>query len=98
MVEALNSPAYNESCSPLSIPGEYEETPRYIIFIQNASSKLGLDGVYRVISKDQEKDYGIIDDYDKQSLAVPESPIESFKKQEMSSRIALLARKFSIGK
>jgi hypothetical protein len=32
------------------------------------------------------------------SLVVPTSPIESFKQLEMSSRMALLARKFSLGK
>jgi hypothetical protein len=34
VVEDLNnSPLIGESYSPLSIPGEYEETPRYMLFI-----------------------------------------------------------------
>jgi hypothetical protein len=45
-----------------------------------------------------EKDYGIFVEYDKCSLVVPASPIESFKQLEISSRMAILARKFSLGK
>ncbi len=45
-----------------------------------------------------EKDYEIFVEYDIHSLAVPVSQIESFKQLEMSSRMALLARKFSLGK
>jgi hypothetical protein len=67
-----------DSCGPLSIPCEYEETPRFMLFIQNGSAKHGLDGVYKVISKEQEKEYEL-DDYEKNSLAVPASPLESFK-------------------
>ena len=95
-----------DSCSPMSIPGEYEDTPRYLLFIQNASHKLGgggIDGgVYRVITKEQEEvEFGNFEDgclIDKESLAVPTSPIESLKIQEMSSRLAILAKKFSLGK
>ncbi len=43
-----------------------------------------------MIAKGQEKEYGI-EDIEKESLAVPTSPLESFKIQEMSSRLALLA-------
>jgi hypothetical protein len=99
IVEDLNSPNNHpaDSCGPMSIPGEYEETPRFMLFIQNASAKHGLDGVYKVINKEQEKEYDL-EDIDKQSLAVPTSPLESIKLQEMSSRMAILAKKFSLGK
>ena len=57
-----------------------------------------LEGVYRVITKDMENDYFGEENDKNNSLVVPTSPIESFKQLEMSSRMTLLARKFSLGK
>ena len=67
-----------------------------MLYIMNGSSKLPIDGIFRVIEqKDENED---INDFDKESLAVPINKAESFKQIEMDSRLAILAEKFSIGK
>ena len=67
-----------------------------MLYIMNGSSKLAIDGIFRVI--EQKDEYEDINDFDKESLAVPINQAESFKQIEMDSRLALLAQKFSIGK